>query len=199
MDLKDLNNIRIEDLKNIDANDIKEFFVRRMDISIIILLIITIIFVIIMIRGNEKKALKTTELQVTEMKEKLEASENFKLAQSKYDRFIDNFPKSINSDQLSDKISEIAAQNDVLILSFSPQKTRISDIFEFSTVKISITSEKYENIVSFTKSIEESPYALRIEQWTGKSRSEDFKGAKQDTNKDLILAEIEIGSVELKK
>ncbi|MBU0469165.1 MAG: hypothetical protein KKD07_07215 [Candidatus Omnitrophica bacterium] len=198
MNLKDLSNIKIEDLKNIDVNDIKDFFQKRLDISIIILLIIVILFVIIGIRGSEKKDLLKTEAQVTEMKEKLEAAENYKLTQANYDRFINNFPKSINNDQLSDKISELAAQNDVLILTFSPQNTKISDIIEFSTVSISITSEKYENIIAFTNSIENSPYSLRIEKWLGKSKVEEFKGTQANTNKDLILAEIEIGSVVLK-
>ena len=198
MNLSDLKNIKIEDLKNIDVNDIKIFFKKRLDISIIILLIIVILFVIIGLRGNEKKDLQKTESEVTEMKEKLEAVEDYKIAQANYDRFISVFPKSINNDQLSDKISELAAQNNVLILTFSPQNTKISDIIEFSTVSISITSEKYENIIAFTDSIEQSPYALRIEKWLGKSKIEEFKGTQNNGSKDLILAEIEIGSIVLK-
>ena len=52
--------------------------------------------------------------------------------------------------------------------------------------------------MKLTKSIEDSPYALRIENWLGQAKKEEFKGTQKDTIKDLILAEIEIGSVELK-
>lgn len=195
MNIKDLANIDINDLKNIDLNDIKLRILSRPDILIDIILIgITIYVTIFIYSGNELKKVSLNK-NIKEMEEKLNVVVDLKSANETYKKFKEDFPESLTSEQIVDRISVFGVNNNIQIQSFSPAKEQKSKYITLTTVQINVVAANYENIISFMKDIETAPYALRVESWNGSMASQ---GRRETTaSNDSINADIMIGSIKL--
>ena len=200
MNIKDLNQL---DIKNVDLNQVKDYIQKRPEILVNILLIAATIFVIIyMFTGQQKKA-NNLNYSTIQMKEKWEVVKSLKIIREENKKFVKDFPKTIPGDRLIDKLSEFALLHNVQVVSFLPAKQKSNDILEYTTASLTVSSVEYSDIVSFIKDIEESPYALRIERWSGgqQLRHTNRRGSspQEEPSKDIIVAQIDIGSIKLKQ
>jgi len=198
MNIKDLGQIDINSLKNIDIEQIKDFIRTRPDIFIISLLaIITISASIFIFSGQKNKAGQySKDIQV--LKEKLEAAELNKNVEKEYREFVDSFPEATTVDNMIYKISEFAQNRDINIETSSPAKNKSNTLWEQFSIELSVTSTDYKNLVLFLKDIEDAPYAIRIESWLGKMARSPIGRRSQSLSDNTIKSKIRIGAIKLK-
>ena len=167
--LKQLNSINVEQLKNINLNQIKDILKQRPDIFINIFLVGVTLFASIRIYTWYQSESSTINSEISLTKEKLQAVEEQKKIRSDYDKFIEGFFEMINIDEMNNKLSEMALNNKVLVISSLPLDTRSNNYFVLTGVKLDVSADDYDNILGFIKDIEDSHYAIRINRWSGRS------------------------------
>lgn len=209
MDLKSLSSINI---KNINAAQIKELYKSRPDIFINILLIgITLYATMYIYNGAKTKKLRLSQ-DATMAQAKWKVAEQLAKVDKEVKEFQSKFPKAIESDQFTSKLSEIALKNNVQTLSFAPPQKNKDENVELTTVSFNIASEEYPNVLTFIKDIEAAQYALRIQKVSASLAESDVNKRRsfQDLNlndpiqteeeiKKYIEVNIEVGLVDLKR
>ena len=203
MKIKDFSNLNLNDLKGLDPRKIPEILRDRPDILISIVLIVLTIYGIGHIFTYHKIKSANLSNEFNKNKEKLKIMEEYSKLQPQYEEIKKKFPQTVPSDQLIAKLSEFAVAHNVQTLLLSPAQRKNDQYTEITWVNINISSDNYDDIVEFIKDIENSPYAIRIEKWSGNMKeTENFMAdtslAKNDeSKKDIIEANIQIGSVGL--
>ena len=208
MNLKDLNNIDIKDLRNIDWSYVKGQLQSRPDLLINILLMIATFTVLISSYSKYTEMKHSSKAETEELQERLAAIEKFEAAKTQHNDFLKTAPKSITGDQLIQTLSEFAINRNVQILSFSPAQKKSNKLVSLTSVKVNVASTKYSDIILFVHDIEQSSYPIRIENWSGTSTTQDEISAQSsrrssrwntntETGEDYIKATITIESVEL--
>lgn len=164
--IEKLQNINIRDLQNVDAGQIKRFFLIRITLSInTIFVLITIVIVIVRLTGAAKRV-QILKWENTKMRERIEAVEESEKVQREYNEFLKKTPQPIPEDQLMSRLSQFAANRGVQILSFVPQPGQSDDYMNMSGVKLNLSSKDYRNLVLFAKDIENASYTMRIDKWS---------------------------------
>lgn len=193
-----LRNINIKDLQNIDARELGDMLRQRIDIILTVVpVVVTIIVMANMFKGYAKKS-QTLAWEIGQMQERVEVIRESERLKKNYSVFLENFPESILTDQLINKLSEFAADRKVQILSFSPVKEKSDDYIKVAGVQINVTSDSYKNIVLFMRDIEAAPYALRVEQWSAKMKEQTINAGTGEFKKQTVEAGMEIDSIKLK-
>ncbi len=195
--IKQLSEIKLEDLKSLDAAQIKERILSRPDLLVTVVLIGLTIYAGIFIYSGKKLKYELLKNEEKKLQEKMQIVDGIKTAEAKFKNFTDNFSKAIPSDQLVDKLSEFAVNRNVQILSFSPAEEKQNDYAKLTSVRLNITSESYENVVLFIKDIESAPYALRVDKWSGSMTTNTDQKKKDDQVENIINANLEIGAIKL--
>lgn len=213
MDLKDLKNIDLNDLRNIDVEDIKNVLLSRLDITINIALIGLTLFGTIYIFNWHRG--KTSQLQnkIIELEEKKQIVKHHTKIKKEFDAFVDAFPSFMTKDELGKKLSEYAVDNNVQIISFSPQENKNKGLYDISSFKLRASSTEFKDLILFLKDIEKAPYSIRVNLCTtsmettsaqsGRQHSFDRRRETQSQRKEtetteIIETEIIIQSIKLK-
>ena len=119
MKLKDLNNIDINDLKNIDWRRAKEQLQSRPDLIINVLLVVATLAIVFVTYNKYASTKKASKQEIAELRKKVAALKKSETAQKQNNDFLKDIPKAIAGDQLIAALSEFAIRRDVQILSFS--------------------------------------------------------------------------------
>ena len=198
--LKELNKIDVKNLKNVDAGQIKAALFNRLEITISIVLAAATIAGALYLFGNKKKETDQLNYRIGQLKEKVTIVQEQKNIQKSFEDFVDTFPKSIATDQLIDKISSLAANHHIQIQSFSPAEEISGEYWSITNLSINISSVNFKDIIQFVKDIENLPYAIQIQKWSGKPKSDNARfSTKKDSSGVIIEANIKIGSISVKK
>ena len=218
MDIKSaiqkLNSIDVEDLKKIDRDQVKGFFTRHLEaVGQFFLIGVALVF-LGQVYAYYHKETRLLDEKETMFKKKIEEYERLREIKRKYQQFADQFPSALRSNELMDKILEIATKYEVRISSFSPTKETEDDLARFVGVDVTVSSDHYSNIVRFIHKLEALPYSLYVDKWLvdnkamltpGRDSSyrgrRSLRGAKKKENvrEDQVQAKLNIISVELKK
>ena len=103
-------------------------------------------------------------------------------------------------DQLIDKISALATNHNIQIQSFSPAEETNGDFWQLSNLSINISCRKYKEVILFIQEIENLPYAIQIQKWSGKGKEGSSRNLNREDQVDNVIeANIKIGSITLKK
>jgi Tfp pilus assembly protein PilO len=202
MNLKDLNNISVEDLKNIDVSALKEKIQSRPDVIITILTITISIFATVFVYTKYETQAKSLNQQVNAFKEKNKVVAKHKKSQEEYNKFIKTFPDSLTIDEFSNKLSRTALAYDIRILDFKPTQKSNNDYFSYDGVAITISANEYEDLVDFIKEIESSSNTFRIESWKagagGQSNQSRRRKSEKTTSSTKVNSTITFGLLNLK-
>lgn len=210
--IKKLNNISVDDLKNIDFGRTKEWLQSQPGLIINSLLIIVTIVIVFSSYNKSQESTKLLRKERTQQQEKLKALKSFNALEKQYKSFAKNIPQTIDEDELITVLSEFAIARKVRILSFSPAREDSNNFIKVTSVELNITSEDYANILLFMHDIESSSYLIRIGKWFGvfvasdnidqqrsrKSRRTTQQSVDDVSTKKVIKATIKIESVTLK-
>jgi hypothetical protein len=209
MNLKDLSKFDVKELQNIDWGGFKDRLFSQPDFFVNILLaLITVSFVF----SSSKKLISSSQQlqsQQAQLKIKLDALNQLNATKKTHKEFLEKAPQPVTDDQLIETLSEFAFQRDVQILSFSSPEKKSNNLLVLTSIELKIASEKYENIILFINDIENSSYAMRIGEWSGKltrqaqiSQGRPPRNNLQTTEKEdmteYIQATVRIESLELK-
>jgi len=189
--IQKLNSIKVEDLKKLDREQIKEAILQKPEISINILLIAITLYVTIFTYNSGKVKSASLKKEASELKEKLKVVKESTALNEEYALFIKNFKKTINIEQLSNKLSEFAVHNNVQILFFTPGVKGKTAFAEETNIKLRITSKNYANIIYFIKEIEDSPFNIRVNRWQGEYIKYYGQG-ESNKKQTLIEANVEL-------
>jgi Tfp pilus assembly protein PilO len=200
MDLKSLSSINVK--------QIQELLKSRLDIFINILLIVATLCATMFIYNNAQEKKQNLSQQSLMAESKWQVAEQLTKIDKDSKEFLLKFPKGIESDKFTNKLSEIATKNNVQTLSFTPPQKTSSDYVDLRTISFNIASEEYPNILAFIKDIETAPYALRIHKVsaslveTNPVNSMPYLGGgmqQAPETKKYIEVNLEIGLIDLKK
>ena len=208
MDLKKaiekLNNLDAKDLKNLDFSKLKDYNFHRLkddlaskpNLLINMGLIVATIFCVIIAASNYISTSQGVHVKEVEIASRLDMIQQKTAAEQTLKTYLSTYPTAIPTNQLIGKISEFAEEAHVNIISFSPVKLSESVFITQYTINLDIQGKTYQNIVDFVHIIETSPYTLRINKWTGRSRGTVGGGFHGETEVPLDVY-MEIGSVQL--
>lgn len=199
MKLNDLSKIDIQTLQNITEEDIKLFGKQHATILINILLIAVTLFVIIFLFAGQSNIAAGLDKKLKELQEQKHEVEKGELVKKQYADKISFLPAAITNDELRNKISGIALESDVQIVSFEPKDEKQDDVVKISFFEMNILSKNYRNIMRFTANIEKIPNAVRVDKWSGKMEESVFKGQNIQTRESPITGTMTLSSVTLKE
>jgi len=170
MQIKDLAQLDIKDLKNIDYSIILEGIKKRPDIIIETVLVLAVIFFCISYHSNRKKDFSALKTELSKMESKEKIFDEHQEMQQVLKELQSVLPKDIKEAQLIEIVTANAGKNYITITSFSPAKHETYDVYDKITLSFNLTSESYEDMFDFVYALETQMKTLRISSWTGQSQ-----------------------------
>ncbi len=201
MNLNDLKNF---DVKNINVEFLKENFVRKPENAVKALLILVSFLFMFNIFSAKQKEARELKTKITEMEDKMESINNYQKDLKELNHYIESLSAGIPDYEIIDKLSDFAEKRNIHILSFSPAKSENEKFYRRTMIDLNISAGSYKDLALFIYDIESSPFNLRVDQWTGQlatdleSISSD-QAAKQETKKQSIQVQVQIGAINFKK
>ncbi|MBI3618217.1 MAG: type 4a pilus biogenesis protein PilO [Candidatus Omnitrophica bacterium] len=193
-----LRNINIKDLQNIDAQQLGDMLRQRVDIVLnITLVLVTMVATVLIVKGSGKRSEMLT-WEIKQLEERGEAVKESERLKGEYSAFLKSFPEPILTDQLINKLSEFAADQQVQILSFSPVKEKSDNYIKVAGVQINVSSDSYKNIVLFMKDVGDAHYALHVGQWSAKMKEQRVKEGTEEFRKQTVEANMQISAIQFK-
>lgn len=195
-----LNNIKVEDIKNIDTLSIKSYLIKNADVSICIILVILTIFINLKIIESHKENLNTLNTKIEEMQNTLKAVEIDQKSDQKFTEILAEFPEPISINELSQILTGYASKYELQINNYSPGRAETTEGVKINSMSISTESPDFESMINFLKEIENSPYPIRLQSWSGTQGpvKEATQSARNDKiNNKTISSKINIETYEI--
>jgi len=193
MNLKELSQLNVEDLKNIDWSEMFHLVLSRRDYMIALVIIVVALlgngFMILSKKGNTAKLKE----EITALEKKVESSEKLTAAKKKMADFSKNFPEQIPEDRLLKILTDFAIENDVKVVSITPDTKKSQPLYDYNRVRLNLAAGKYSDLWSLIYTIENSPYALRVERWETNQNQR-----RQVAEAESLMITLVIGSFNLK-
>ncbi len=197
-----LREINAKDLQYIVAWQVARVFRHRVDILINIILVFATVIVLVVVSQWYSKISKGLKWEISQMEEQGGVIKDFERLRGEYEGLMSQFPKVILTDSLIliSKLSEMATFRHVHILSFSPMKEegKEDEYIKVATVQINAGADNYQDLMLFMKDIEDSPFGLRVEQWSAKMKEQGLAGGTVVANQKVVEARMNIASIRLK-
>jgi len=202
--VKKLNEIDIKDLQKLDYKKLLKDAQKRPDVIVsIVAVLATVIFSVNYFRKQHGE-IRTTSLEIMALEEKITAIEEYQQTDQELKDFLRGIPENITEEDLINQITDFAQARNVRIESFSPGRKQTEDLYELTSIVLSITVNEYRDLWLFTHDVEASPHALRIDSLNVKANEQPRsrgrnapapKGPKGST----LSATMEIAAIALKK
>ena len=157
-------NLKI-DLKNLDINQLKQELVGRKTTVINALVIVGVVVILGCMLNNYRIHVSSLENQIVQMRAKMQVIATYQTGEKELKDFLLSLSKGLKRDKVISQMADYAAASHVSILSFSPGKVRDLGMYELVRVRLSIKANSYKDVLLFLRSIEKSPYVLRVESW----------------------------------
>lgn len=198
--------MNLKDLQNIDAGQIVHFLRSRLDIAAVVALIGISLLSVAGIFSYTRGITSKLRQQIETDRRLISVAEEQKRLLSEINRFKEDFPKHLDSNALIDRLSSLALEHRIQITSLSPSETKADELQSTATIQITIASTNYENIISFTKSIESLSYSITITKWDGSLSTQSGRtrqprritGAAEAEDEPAISVQMTINSIMLK-
>jgi len=203
MNISDLLKLDIKDLQKIDYKKLVEELRKRPDalINIVVVLITAIIF--FNLTSSHQKESKKLKRDIKKLTEKVEEIDRFNKAQQELDSFLDTLPGALPEDEFVNTLTDLAVKRNIQIESFSPTNTKSTPFSDTITIELNLSLDSYKNLWLFIHDIENSQYALKINNWQGYmtqvySQQNQFISRQQKPAKAVINSRISLSTVKIK-
>ena len=163
MNLKELSQLDVKDLKNIDYKALLEEAKKSPDILINIAVIILVVAFSLFYFNSKKQELQSLTQNTSVLETKWKIFEELQQAQDALKKLRSVIPAEITEANLIDLIARQAEKNSVLIESFSPATKNNQKLYQTVTMSINIAAPSYADIISFIKAIEYENKTVRID------------------------------------
>ncbi|MFP4473566.1 MAG: type 4a pilus biogenesis protein PilO [Candidatus Omnitrophota bacterium] len=166
MNLKELSQLDVKDLKNIDYRAVLGG-IRKNPFpavnTVIVLAAIAVCFVIVISQGEQRKALKA-ELRTVE--KKLDEYQTYQELKAEYERHVAQFPPEMGETELIKMVTRMAGTYGISIESFPPMKELRTELYNEFSFTLTIIAPGYEQLWRFMLELETADGALRIDEWS---------------------------------
>jgi len=192
MNLKDLTQLDINDLRNIDIDQVKSALISKPNVLINIILVGVTVLVAVSVYTNHTVKEKNIEKEIKIASKKLKVVQEHNKILEAIQAFIDSAPVPIEISSLMTMLNENASNFNIQIIKLQPSKVDRSENFEISKIQLSISTSNYKNLLLFIDALENSEYAIRIEDWSAAMKSK--KAGKGDRTLISINSNITLSS-----
>ena len=212
MDIKEaidkLQSIDVNDLKNIDWDQVKSTLLSKPDLIVVLILVALTVGGSVYLFFNHQKAVSQAKQTISTLEEQLEASKTHKQTKNELDKFLEKFPQAATVDQVINVLSSYASEQQLKILSFTPAQKEEGEHIIVSQFSLSVAGNTFPKILSFLKLVEESPYAVRVQNWeteyysetqgSQRRRRNQQRNAQNNETQEGIKLDLKLALVELK-
>ncbi len=165
MNLKELSQIDIKDLKNVNWKEVFEFFKKRWDISAQFIGVIVSIFLCIWVYNVNKEKLSQLNIQVKTAQDKLAKLNELNEVEAFSKKILAALPPEISEKILINLMAELAKNYNVRIHSFSPGEPMQKEKFTIFPLTLSLSSQNYKSMWAFIEQLETLPEVITIQNF----------------------------------
>jgi len=165
MNLKELSQIDVKDLKNVNWREVLEFFKTRWDISAQFVAVIVSIFVCLWVYNTNKEKLAALNVQVKTAQEKLAKLNELQQVEDFSKKILDSLPPEMSEKRLINLMADLAKEYNIRIHSFSPGEPTIKEKYTVIPLTLSLSSQNYKSMWTFIDQIETLPDAITIQNF----------------------------------
>jgi len=164
MKIKDLANLDIKDLQNINAAAILKSIKRRPDILVISVCILLTIIASGMVYRSQKRLLKTMSRELKDLQKKATVFDELTEAQRALADLKAVLPQSMTESKIMEILTHKARKYHILIDTFSPATITEFPSHSILSITLDMIVSDYANLWKFIYSIENLNQTLRIDQ-----------------------------------
>jgi len=107
------------------------------------------------------------EQEMKRLQEKTDVVGRHDLSRKALKDFFAALPRPLEDEQLIGQITDYAAQNNVAILNYAPGPSKSGKLYDSSRMRLSVSASTFNDLLAFVRTIERSPYFLKVESLTG--------------------------------
>ncbi len=198
----DLQNI---DLSKIDVNKIVEMLLSKKDLFAASVIGVVAFVSMIVLTKDFFTQTAGLDSEISLIRNKIEVISSLNVSKKKLKNFLRAVPPPIEEDLLSSTITDIAASNNVSVVSFVPGENIDEDLYSSTTGGFDVEAPDYASLLLFLSALEKSPHALRIDNCVIIKTSNDDNMQMGVTtgapakDKDVIKVHLDLTSIEIKK
>jgi Tfp pilus assembly protein PilO len=203
MNLAELSKLDINDLKNVDYKKLFWDLKDRPDVIVnIVAVLLTLIFILTTFSGrqNEINKLKSDAYQLEEKANTITAYESAKKDLAEIQK---NLPPNITDTDFINFVTDLAIKRNIKLTSFLPGKGESSTFYDSLVLSIDFSAKDYGEMWHILHDIEQSPYAIRVENWSGmltnKVADVNRKAGEAETLAAKINVKLRISAINVKK
>lgn len=164
MNIKELANLDINDLKNIDYAAVLNAIKKRPDIIVIVICLLVTSIVTVTHYRSQKQQIKTMSREIKDLRKKAKVIDEYNEAKTVLADLKTVLPQALTESQVMEMLTRTARKYNIMIDAFSP--ATVVDFPSHSTLSITLDMivSDYTNLWKFIYSIENAHQALRIDQ-----------------------------------
>lgn len=194
MNINDLKNI---DLNNLDLKKIKAFAVQNKQFLAKVGVVLVSLFLLMSMIGGYRDQVETIKTEMTDLGNKVKVIADYEEVLKKSQDYYKGLPKKLDEDQISNELSDYASKSNIVISSLSQGDKKVDSFSSQINTQIGFSFTRYTDFLNFVKSVDDSPYSLKITSCALKqNESTGVVGKNENVSIDV---EMSITYTEIKK
>ncbi len=182
----------MKDMKDLNADKIFQLLLAHKAKALSAVFAVLGIIGLLMIFDGYRARAAGHQQDMKRLQEKMDVIDRHSLSLKALKDFFAALPRSLEDEKLIDQITDYAAQNNVAILNYTPVPSKNEKLYDSSRIRLSVSASKFNDLLAFVRTVERSPYFLKIESFAG--------GVKDNAHAvGPLTAEMSISSMRMKK
>ncbi len=200
----DLEKLKNFDYQNIDYKKLLETLLTKKDLFASVIIGGVALVLLIGLAKNFFSQTASINSEISLLKTKIDVIADYESSHKQITKFLKSVPSPLDEDLFSTTIADMAATNNVTIVSFVPGVKKEEELSNTISAAFEIEVLNYQSLLMFLSALEKAPLALRVDNCvvtnasTRNSMMDDIK-KNQDKDQQTISVHLDLSSVELKK
>ena len=184
-------------MKGPDVNKVLQLLLAHKAKTLSAVVVVLGVIGLLMIFDGYRARAAEHQQDMKRLQEKMDVIGRHGLSRKALKDFFAALPRPLEDEKLIDQITNYAAQKNVAILNYAPGPSKTGKLYDSSRVRLSVSASKFEDLLAFVRTIERSPYFLKIESLTSGANTGGVKDSAKATGP--LTAEMSVSSVRMKK
>jgi len=174
------------DLKKIDINRLIRSFFDRLESAAITIIVIFLLAGLFYIFNQYRGKMSDYQEQTKLLQEKIQAIADLQDSKKKLEKFVSDLPQELPESNVIKQLVAYSTQNNVVIISYLPMEVVDNAYVSMTKYRLVVWTTNYKNMVRYIRTIESSPFGLRVDEWSGGKTSNKLGGSGVGANIDII-------------
>ncbi|MBI3314349.1 MAG: hypothetical protein HYZ86_00185 [Candidatus Omnitrophica bacterium] len=157
----------VKNMKDLNVNKIVQLLFANKTRTLSGVFVVLGIIGLLMIFDGYRARAAGQEQDMKRLQEKMDIVSQHDLSVKALKDFLAALPRPLEDEKLIGQIADYAAQNNVAILNYAPGLSKSEKLYDSSTMRLSVSVSKFNDLLAFVHTIERSPYFLKIGSLTG--------------------------------